>query len=90
MKGNQNDTRNQGFSFGDLEMQHTKSWVLMNLRRRYIVIDTERSLVTAICKSAPYIAFEISRDQDHLVTQWRANEYLFGLILVSAQFETTG
>ena len=54
MKGNQNDVRSQGFSFGNLEMQNTKSWVLMNLRQRYIVLKTERSLATAICKSAPH------------------------------------
>ena len=62
----------------------------MNLRRRYIVMDTEKSLATAICKSAPHIAFEILRVQGHLVSQGSANEYLFGLIFVSAQFETTG
>ena len=61
----------------------------MKLRRHYIVLNTERSLATAICKSAPHIAFEIWRDQGHLVNQGRANEYLFGLIFVSARFETT-
>ena len=64
MKGNQNDLRNQGFSFGNLEMQQTKIWVLMNLIRRYIALNTERSLATAICKSAYYIAFEIGEGED--------------------------
>ena len=41
----------------------------MTLRRDYIVLNTEKSLATAICKSAPHIAFEIRRDQGHLVTQ---------------------
>ena len=62
----------------------------MKLRRHYIGLDTERSFATAICKSAPHIAFEIWRDEGHLVTQGRANEYSYGLILISAQFETTG
>ena len=62
----------------------------MNLRRRYIVINTERSLATTICKSASHIAFEIWKDHGHLVTQGMANAYLFGHILVSARFETTG
>ena len=87
MKGNQNDVRSQGFSFGNLEMQHTKSWVLMNLRRRYIVTNTERSLATAICKLAPRIAFDIWRDHGQLVTQGMANASLFGHILVSARLQ---
>ena len=53
----------------------------MNLRRRYIVINTERSLAIAICKSAPHMAFEIWRDHGHLVTQGRANEYFLGIFL---------
>ena len=62
----------------------------MKLRRHCIVLNTERSLATAICKSAPHIAFEIWRDHGHLVTQGMANASLFGHILVSARFETTG
>ena len=58
-----------------------QSWVWTNLRRRYIVMNTERSLATAICKSAPHIAFEILRDHGHLVTQSRANEYFLGVFL---------
>ena len=63
---------------------------MMNLRRRYIVINTERSLATAICKSDPHITFEIWREHGHIVTQGMANASLFGHILVSARFETTG
>ena len=62
----------------------------MNLRRYYIVINTEKSLATAICKSAPHIAFEIWRDHGHLVTQGKANAPLFGHIIVSARIETPG
>ena len=67
-------------------MQHTTELDVMNLSQRYIVINTGKGLTTAICKSAPLIAFEKWMEQGRLVTRWRANEYLFGLIFVSAQF----
>ena len=71
-------------------MQHSTKFGVDESKTMFIVINTERSLATAICKSAPYITFEIWRDQGHLFAQGKANEYLFGLIFVCARFETTG
>ena len=78
---NQNDLRNQEFLFGNLEMQHTTELGVDELRQLNININTGRGVATAICKSAPHIAFKIWRDQDHLVVQGRANYICLGWIL---------
>ena len=58
-------------------------------------LNTEWNLVTAICKSPPYIASKVWRGvtcpwiTSHLVAQG-ATENSVGLVLVSAWFESTG